>query len=655
MLRKVLVGHSLAAVLALTSLGCGQKKENPEPSNKKGLLTQQPNNPTSGAVVADLKDPIAVPAVTGIYAQVPSGAAMVFAVNKPEQTIALAKDLAKKFGADIEADLEFQKSREEFKTKLGVDILDPELFKKVGIDASQGIAVAIDTSTTIKKARPLVGSAATEISQNPVIFLVAALSSGETFDKLIRETITKEKPDTRFEDVTLGEKDKLTFMYQTNTEGETKVEVLKTAFAQQGGYLYVFLNDEIEKSADPAAGNPIEDYKATVKTYLEKKSGSISTDGAFTSLTKKLDAQSNMFFYMDFSKIAGMVAAGDKTIIYGTPKDEQETAAQLAEKASQEERKGRQDKDTENIKMAAKVAPQVGLSFSMANDRLAMKGSAVIASDSQDMIQKALVPAIDAPVYATIFPENTTFFYRSSLNLSGIKDLAFSLMPVDEKVSAAANYAEAKKELLDNTGLDLDADIFGGITGHLAFGAESAEVFTKFAQEVSTKGSPSSLPKLMMVSQFSSAEVGDKLLAKIEELISKNMGAGIVKSEDVNGDKLYTITFGPFVGAWARSGLVFLLATDAGLIKESLARIKTPGASFAEKLPPLAKSLVTDKSASGLTVGLGSLLAAITELPDTSPSDKEMLVKLSAVLNNLTIDSSYDAGLLSFEGEMTIK
>jgi hypothetical protein len=653
MLRNVLVGHSLAAVLALTSIGCGQKKENPEPPSKKGLLTQPPN-PTTNAVVG-LKDPIAAPAATGIYAQVPSGVTMVFALNKPEQTIALGKDLAKRFGADIEADSEFKKNREEFKTKLGVDILDPELFKKVGIDASQGIAVAVDTNAMVKKARPLVGAAATEISQNPVVFLVAALSSGETFDKIIRETITKEKPDTRFEDVTLGEKDKLTFMYQTKTVGEAKVETLKTAFAQQGGYLYVFLNDEIQKIDDPAAGNPIEDYKTTVKTYLEKKSGSISTDGGFTSLTKKLDPQSNMFFYMDFSKLISMVEAGDKTILYSAPKDEQEKATQLAEKSAQEERKVKENKENDNMKKVAKIVPQLGFSFSMTNDRLAMKGSATVAPESQNMIQKALVPEIDAPAYATIFPENTTLLFRSSLSFGGIKDMVFSLMPDDEKLNAAAGYAEAKKVLLDNTGLDLDADLFGGLTGHLAFGAESAEVFTKFAQEVSTKGMPSSLPKFMMVSQFSSAEVGDKLLAKIEELVSKNVGAGFVKSEDVNGDKLYTITFGPFVGAWARSGLIFLLATDAGLIKESLARIKTPGASFAEKLSPLAKSLATDKNASGLTIGLGSLLAAITELPDTSPSDKEMLVKLSAVLNKLTMDSSYEAGLIHTEYEMTLK
>ena len=652
MLRKVIVGHSLAAVLALTSMGCGAKKENNEGKVKKGLLAQPPTNPaTDAALINPTETPIAAPA--GIYAQVPAGVAMVFAINKPEQSIALAKDLAKKFGADIEADPEFQKNREEFKAKLGVDILDPELFKKVGIDASQGIAVAIDTNTTIKKARPLVGAAATEISQDPIIFLVAQLSSGETFDKTFRDSITKEKPDTRFEDVTLGEKDKLTFMYQTHTEGEAKVETLKTAIAHQGGFLYLFLNDEIKKSDDPAAGNPIENYKATIKTYLEKKSGSIATDSAFTSLTKKVDAQGNAFFYMDFSKIISMMEAGDKTIIYNTPKDDAEKAAQEAERASQEERKGRQTKETENMKTVAQMVPQFGFSFSMTNDQLSAKGSALVSSTSQDAIQKAFVPSVDAPAYATIFPENTTFFYRSSLSLGGFKDLVFSLLPADEKVSAVEGYAQAKKELLDNTGLDLDVDIFGGITGHTAFGAESAEVFTKFAQEMSTKGAPSALPKLMMVSQFSSAEVGDKLLAKLEESISKLMGAGVVKSEDVNGDKLYTITFGPFGAAWARSGLVFLLGTDAGLIKESLARVKTPGASFAEKLPSLAKSLATDKNASGLTVGLGSLLAAITELPDVQ--DKETLVKLSAVLNNLTLDSSYDAGLINFEGELTLK
>jgi hypothetical protein len=655
MSRKFIIGPSIAALIAFGSLGCGQKKDNNEGKVKKGLLTTSLPT-TGGALVGEPTEIKAeAAAVAAIFDQVPNGASVVIGINEPEKALAQVKELAKKFGTDIEADPEFQKEREDFKAKLGVDILDPELFSKLGIDASKGIAVAIDTDSTFKKAEAVTGAATTEIEQVPMIYIVASLSSGETFDKTIREAITKEKPESRFEDVTMGEKDKLTHLYQTKTEGENKSEFIQTSFAQKGGYLYIFLHDEITKVEDPAAGNTIDDYKAAVKSYLEKPVTSIKGDANFQSIAKKIDPKSSTMVYVDFAKLSTMIAAGTETVMYGAPKTPEETTAQENEKKYREESKVRKDQDNAEMKKVAEIAPQFGFSFSIAADRLAMKGSTLIGQSAQEKIQKAIAPAAEAPAFATIFPENTGFFYRLSLNLAGTKDLVFSLMPAEEKDRAMVDYEKAKAEFAQATGLDLDTDLLGAFTGHTAFGAESAEVFTKYAQAAQANPMGTGLPDFLLVSQFASAEAGDKLLAKLEEAISKGLGAGIVKAEDINGDKVYSMAFAVFGAAWGRSGQTFILGTNTAQVKETFARVKTPGASFAEKLPPAGKALATDKNANGLTLGLGSLLADIVNLPSTSPEDKETLTKLSAVFNVLTLHSTYETGQASFQGELTLK
>jgi hypothetical protein len=655
MSRKFIIGPSFAALLAFTSLGCGQKKDNNENQVKKGLLTT--SLPATGAsVVGDNPEVKATPAETAaIFAQVPSSSVMVFGINEPEKALAQIKDLAKKLGADIETDPEFQKNREEFKAKIGVDILDPELFSKLGVDASKGIAVAVDTDTMMKKAEPIVGAAATEIEQVPVIFLVAALSSGETFDKTVREAIAKESPDSRFEDVTLGEKDKLTHFYKTKTEGEAKTEVIQASFAQKGGYLYIFLHDEVSKIEDPAAGDVVADYKTTIKSYLEKPVTSITGDANFNRVSKQIDPKSNALFYMDFAKLATIMAAGTESVLYGTPKDDNEKSMQESEKQMRDSLKANKDKDNAEAKKVAEILPQLGVSFSIAADKISMKGSGLLGSTHQDKIQKAIAPAAEAPAFATIFPEDTGFFYRFAINFVGAKELFFSILPEEEKATAMTGYDEAKSEFAKATGLDLDLDLLGAFTGHTAFGAKSVDVFTKYGLAAAANPMGTGLPDFLMVSQFVSAEAGDKLLAKLEEAITKGLGAGMVKSEEVNGDKIYSITFAVFGASWGRSGQTFILGTNAAQVKESFARVKTPGASFAEKLSPAAKMLVTDKNANGITMDIGALFADLANFPDTRPEDKETFTKISSVLNVITFYSNYADAQATMEGELTLK
>lgn len=659
---------TLIATLAFSMLACGQKNKEPQPDpNKKDPVAQPtPNNPqTPTQEPAPNKEQaaalIAALPAGDVLSQIPPSAFLVGGLGKIDKYLTLAKSIGEKAGVKIEENPEFKEASAEFKAQTGLDLMDPELINKLGIDGAKGIAFALDGSVTFKKVTEIPGTATLLVEQVPMVYGVAVASTPGTFEKFLKDTLEKNKGKylSRFEDVALTEPDKITYVYQTPTVQDADVkEALEFALVQKGGYLYIF-GAGLSKFENPAAGDPIADFKTTLKSYLDKKSGTITGEAAFTAAARKIDTQGNFFLYTDLTKLASAMEATGETPIYDTPKNENEKIAQEMEKASQEVKRTEQVSDLANFKMVSAAVPQLAFSLTLVEGKFSLKGTAIGSPMSQAIIEKIFVPSSATPAYATVFPENTTAFWRSSLSPAGIKDAIFAFLPADKKTNAEAEFNEAKGEFQRNVGLDLENDILKGITGHFSIGAESIEAIAVPAAAYMMEGNPpQALPKLMLSMQVASAEVGDKLLKTLQDQVTAmSMGAVVITEEPGVADKFYTASvIGLYNIAWGRSGDLILLGTDTTLVKESLGRVKTPGASFADKLPALGKSLVTDKSTNGLTMNVGTLLGAISELPSvTNPEDKEMMKKLSAILGTFTTDLSYGEGLLTYELELTWK
>jgi hypothetical protein len=156
------------------------------------------------------------------------------------------------------------------------------------------------------------------------------------------------------------------------------------------------------------------------------------------------------------------------------------------------------------------------------------------------------------------------------------------------------------------------------------------------------------------VAQLTSPAAGDKILGAISAFATM---AGLpLSTEDIGGEKLYSATVDGISFGWGRSGDLLLGGIDATAVKAAFGKVKSPGASFADKLgSPLAKELVSDKASSGCSSDLGALFSWLADQPYASAEDRVLFTRLGAAFGAMTLKMGYSDGGLACTGELILK
>jgi hypothetical protein len=640
----------LAASLALIALACGTKKpeENKNTGEAKGLVTNPPTEKSSET---------AAPAAPGSALDVvPDTAAMVFSFPRPEKSLGQVKSFMDRLGT-AEMQAEFSKGLEKFKADSGLDLFDPELFKKIGLDSSKGVVFVADASLPVAVPRFQEYSSIIENDRAPLMYFVAAGTDDKTFLTWIKEADAKSGGKSRFEDATVADA-KGAYIYAPSSSNPGK-DALRGALLYKGGYWMLFITDKEAAKLDIAeAKDPIAGFQETLKGHLAK-TAPLSKSANFTSAIKGADLNGDFVFYTDIAKLSDAMMLDIPDVTTVPTQDAAKVASQTSEMATVEFRKTSAKSEAENVKLAAGYVPAIAFSMALEKDKFAIKGGASAASATAEKIAKVFVPASTTPAYATLLPENTALFYRYSFSPSGFLEVLSELIPAAEKPNFEKGLAEASTALSAETGLDLSKDLIGGLTGHFAFAAPSPEsiAMPAMAAAMGGMGGKIALPPMFIIAQVSSPDAGDKLLTALDAGLKKSGLPFPIKTEEVAGEKLYTLDAAGIVSiSWGRTADLLVISTDAAALKEFYGKTKTPGASFADKLSsPLAKELVTSKAASGVTFDAGGIFTVLTTIPTGSPSDKEIFTKLAALFGTVTMLSEFRDGTLVFSGEALLK
>jgi hypothetical protein len=639
------------------------------------------------------------PPAGGALDQIPSSAFVVAGLTRPDQSVARTRELLTKMGISLDTP-DIQQGLAEIKADLGVDLFDADLYKKLGIDITKGMALGVDGELTYKEVDLRDYAALVEIERKPAVYAVFAVSDPTTFETWAKATAARLNARLRFEEGTLGDKRVLYLMEKGSgaapagepmpsdaakpmdvAPGEAaegprapslvapgtfppppppavEPDELAAALVYKGSYLFVFFFEDLEASPLPEIPDPIAAAKADLKGFFEKAPSPITSAASFQAAAKHIDVGGDSFFYLDGARIEAFTSKNRvPEYVYLPAKDDSQRQSQESERSYQAERAARGPSSDEIVlKQVAAAMPAFGMSFSLEAGKASLKGVGVIGAALQPKVQKVLTPTATVPAYGTLFPEATTFFYRYSLNPLALKELVFELIPAESRAEAEAGWRQVSAEFATASGLDLERDVLGGFSGHFAFGAPSAEALAMpfMAMAMGGAGVKPVLPQMMVVMQVTSPDAGDRILSAVEKGL-KMIGQS-PKPEEAGGDKLYSLNVEGLTISFGRAGDLLFLGADPTSLKDAFTRAKSPGASFADKLgSPLAKDLITHKSASGVTFNLGTLLTFAMAAPGVDATSRDILAKLTGTVGTTTFDSCYEEGAVLFSGEVTLK
>jgi hypothetical protein len=301
----------------------------------------------------------------------------------------------------------------------------------------------------------------------------------------------------------------------------------------------------------------------------------------------------------------------------------------------------------------------------------------------------------EPPPYGTMFPEDTTFVYRETINFAALKSTVELFIPDEDKASFNRDYEELKVGATAGLGLDFEKDVLGAFTGHVAFGAPDLSIlvmpfFMGFRSEPAYPPPPiierapvpvvppslpqyipsgarlmapmppprpaAVFPTVVGIAQLTSPAAGDKI---VEALLRLAPLTGMqYKTEEASGEKFYSMEIEGVTMACARVDSYMVFSTNIEKLKQTIERIKKPGANFTDKLKtPMSKALVNDKSATGCTGDVGNMFGWFLKQPDLNlnAEDLSIITKLSANLGISTMKMSYEDDGLVCKGEMTLQ
>lgn len=659
------IKHVGIALLALGGLACGQKAQQTKPDNK-----ETPASASAPATQAEAgaETPQPVEAVGRIEAleQVPSSSIIAVAFGRPEASLKLGQNLISRSGLpSLEKDL--QEGLAEFRKVMGFDFFDVEAGQKAtGIDLSKGVAFGLDGQLLGKGIWHSEYSASVQIRKEPTPYFVFALKDPALFDTWIRGVLQKAEPDARFEEDKVGDL-KAVYVYKKMSTyipppppggpvpaSAPAKEKLWAAMVAKDNYMYFFMLD-VEPSPVAEVPDPVGPFKVELKSFFDRLSSPITSTASFQNTIKKVNPGGDIFFYMDNELLAKLSEMTENAeYIFLPPKTPDQQRAQDEEKRYMADYAKWNARDIEMFKTFASVTPALAMSIIAEEKQAVCKGYALIGPSRQPAFEKMFRPAAEAPDFAAILPESTTFLYRQSINPIGVKDFIYEILSAEGRAEFDQEIQKSNRDLAP-LGLELERDFLGAFTGHGALGSPSLSALVlPWLLLRPGEAAAFKLPPLVGVAQLTSPDAGDKLLGLISlAAMGEKM---MVKSEEINGDTLYSMDVPPFSFAWGRTGNLLVGGYDVAAVKEVFQRAQKPGASFAEKMTaPMAKELASSKSATGGTADLGELFTSLAAFPQMTPSDKGVFEQLGKFFGQTTMQISYEEGGLSWQGEMLFR
>lgn len=701
-----------SAAVAVMGLACGPTKA---PDKGKGST----NDPPKSTPVAEVKpEPKPETKLSPVWQQVPASAFMAIGFHHATQSTTNLRDVLSKIGVFAE----FYKEAEldEFQQEFGVDFFDAEAAKKLGVDDSKGIAIVFESKFAFKDHWYQDYAATAEINRDPAIYAILPLSDEKTFDAWMRTTITKKSSDATFEEEQVGD---AKFIYVMKPSTSTYMEKpamrapaptpvpppasgpatkqLDATFVFKNNSVYVFAHT-VRPPETKDMPDFIAEFKTDLKKYVESLSTSITTTSAFTTVTKKLNTAGDCLMFMDVNGLVTLTEADlNKEVLYLTPQNDTQKQAQEEQKRYAAESVSWKTRDLNFFKQMASIFPAWGMSAELKKDSkegAVCEGYAMLGPAAEAAFGTLMNLTSEPPPYGTMFPEDTTFVYRETINFSALKSVFELFIPEEDKASFNRNYEELKTGATAGLGLDFEKDVLTAFTGHIAFGAPDLSILVMPFMAMSTSRMEPSyppverapapaiapavapgvlqdipagarlmapippprpafvFPAVVAIAQLTSPAAGDKI---VEALLRLAPLTGMqYKTEEVAGDKFYYMEIDGVTMACARVDSYMLFSTNIEKLKQTIERIKKPGANFTDKLKtPMSKSLVNDKSATGCTGEVGGLFGWILKQPDLHLGADELstLTKLSANLGVSTMKITHEDNGLACKGELTLQ
>jgi hypothetical protein len=710
-----------SAAMVMVGLACGPTKA---PDKGKGAT----NDPPKTAPITDTKPApkpeIALPAV---WQQVPASAFMAIAFHHATQSTANLRDVLSKMG--VFAEFYKEADLDGFQQEFGVDFFDAEAAKKVGVDDSKGVAIVFDSKFLFKNYWYQEYAATVEINKEPAVYAILPLADEKTFDTWMRTTITKQSSGATFEEEQVGDT-KFVFVMKPSNSGLTETPSVSPSdpvppvtppatgpSAMQLNATFVFKNKSVyifDHNIRPAETkdmpNFVAEFKTDLKKYVESLSTSITTTSAFSTVTKKLNTNGDGLMFMDVNGfVAYSEAELNREMIYLAPQNESQKQAQEEQKKYAAESVSWRNEDLSFYKQMAALFPAWGMSAQLkkdSKDGAICEGYAMLGPAANAAFGTLMNLSTEPPPYGTMFPEDTTFVYRETINFSALKSVFELFISEKDKADFNSSYEQMKIGATAILGLDLEKDIIGAFTGHIAFGApdlsilampflissssnsmppfpggsltpiERAPVPSEPALEIAPSLLPQYIPagaRLMApmpppprptmvfpavvgIAQLTSPAAGDKL---VEALLRIAPLTGMqYKTEEVSGTKIYSIEIEKITMALARVDSYMVFSTNIEKLKQTIERIKKPSTNFTDKLKTsMSKSLVNDKNTSGCTGDVGGLFSWILRQPELNMSADEIstITKLSASLGTSTMKFTHEDKGLAFMGEQSLR
>jgi hypothetical protein len=698
------------SAVALLGLACGPTKT---PDKGNGSTNTPPaTKPTSEVTPPPKPEAKLAP----IWEKVPSSAFMAMAFHRPIKSAAAMKDALSKMGvfAEFYKEADFDDFQEEF----GFDFFDADAAKKFGADDSKGMALILDGKFLIEDHWYQDYSATLEIRKEPAVYMIIPLSDASTFTAWFKTASTKRTSEATFEDETDGAvqyvyawRPSSAYSYYeatppapatpTPTPASAPAKEIFGTIAIKDNTAYFFTS-----TIRPPATKDAPDYLSTYKKDLKAYVGGLSTNNItavenFKTVAKKLNPGGDCMMYFD-SVLAAAAVESDtsRETKYLTPQNESQKQAQEDQKRYASGDTDWRKRETLYWGQMAGYFPAWGMSAELKKDGAVCEGYTMLGGAAKTVFSSMLSLSTEPPAYGTLFPEDTTFVYRESINFSALKSMIELFVEERDKPDVARGYEEMKTAVLSGSGLDLEKDIIGAFTGHVAFGAPDLSVLmapflmgraTSYPEPAVIERAPAPMPMpspvviepslpqeiapaaprlmapmppprpamefpaVVAIAQLTSAAAGDKLveaMLKIAPLTGMQLN-----TEEFSGVKLYSMNIDGVTLACARVDSYMVFSTNIEKMKQTVSRIQKPGPSFVDKLPtPMSKSLVTEKSVSGCTGNVGGMFGWILKQPGSNIPSSEvgLITKLSTGLGTSTMKISYEDEGISCKGELTL-
>jgi hypothetical protein len=575
---------AVSFLFAVSLVSCGSRSETKtnSPDQSKNSFFSKAETPT-----------VAPEVVKGAYAEFPATTSALFRMQDPWKWASTAHQIAKKVAPDEVAAFESQATAEA-----GFNVFDVKAINEFsGFDVTKPISVYTDSALHVKTFRKDLFTETASTAEAFALVIQGTLSNKEKLTANLQlvaanggRTTTNEANGASF-----------VYMYDSGSDGER----LYVAVALKENTAKAIVCPEgIDAQSEAEFKKQIESYATTAPAKP------LSENDFFKQMTAHADPTGDMFFFVDTMSLAISVEG-----MLG-PLSQGPEAAQV--------------KDV----ITKVVASMPGMATSMSFSEKGVRGTGavkLIAPKVESM--RSMLPSKDAPPYGSIFPENTSYFIRTSTNLLGIKDYAMYLVPKEFVPQAESYLAMANAAIGLYAPLNVEADILGAFSGHMGYSIDYSSMLS------------GGVPKFHMIAQLSSEAAGDKLLSAIAAL-PKQLNAPVpVNTEEVSGDKLYSIAAGPVEVAWGRSSDLLVIGMGTASVKEMFARIKSPPATtFVDKSSSeLAKSMVNSKSGSGTYIDMGVIFSSLLTSPELSdPKAKAVLAKIAPMLGPITSQTLYN-------------